>query len=86
MPGSVWVTNDDDPLGEINVELRFPGGMTVWPIQRVMKRVENGAEDSVYVYGHQFTEKFTNEPFDQGYWKIHQENTTSVTNPWWKFW
>ena len=50
VPGSVWITNDDDLLGEINVELKFPGGMTVWPIQRVMKRVENG-EDSVYVYG-----------------------------------
>jgi hypothetical protein len=86
VPGSVWVTNDDDPQGEINVELKFADGTTVWPIQRIMKRFQNGAEDSVYVYGHRFTRKFTNEPFDQGYWKIHQENTNSLAKPWWKFW
>ena len=86
VPGSAWVTNDDDPLGEINVGLRFPDGLTVWPIQRVMKRFKNGEEDSVYVYGHQLTQKFTNEPFDPGYWNIHQENTTCLAKPWWKFW
>ena len=86
VPGSVWVTNDDDPLGEINAALQFADGWTVWPIQRVIKRFENGAEDSVYTYGHQLTEKFTHEPFDQGYWKIHQENTNHPERPWWKFW
>ncbi|HEV7424427.1 MAG TPA: hypothetical protein VGO21_04530 [Candidatus Paceibacterota bacterium] len=86
VPGSVWVTNDDDPLGEINAELKIADGMTVWPIQRIMKRAENGAEDSVYVYGHRLTEKLTNEPFDPDYWKIHQENSSSPAKPWWKFW
>jgi hypothetical protein len=86
VPGSAWVTNDDDPEVEMNVELRFPDGGIIWPIQRVIKRFKNGAEDSVYVYGHKMTEKFTNEPFDPGYWKIHQENSNSTAQPWWKFW
>jgi hypothetical protein len=84
LPGSVWITNDDDPEGEVNIEVRSPDGWQIWSVQRVIKRFKNGAEDSIYVYGHKFTEKFTGEPFDQDYWKIHQENSTAKS--WWKFW
>jgi hypothetical protein len=49
--GGEWVTNDRDPQGEINVELRLPDGTICWPVQRAMKRFKNGAEDGVAVWG-----------------------------------
>jgi len=85
-PGSAWVTNDNDPEGEINVEMRLSDGTTIWPMQRVIKCFKNGMEDSVYVYGFKLTENTLNEPFDQDYWKIHQEKTITLKKAWWKFW
>lgn len=45
-PGK-WNVDEDD---EINVEVEFDDGSKCWPVQRVMKRVKNGFEDSVYPY------------------------------------
>ena len=33
------------------MEVVFPNGSVVWPIQRVMKRFKNGREDGIYDYG-----------------------------------
>jgi len=49
--GGTWRADEDDPDGEINVELVLPGGGVIWPVQRVMKRCANGAEDGIAVYG-----------------------------------
>jgi hypothetical protein len=49
--GGHWQGNDEDSEGEINVAVVFPDGSTIWPVQRVMKRLRNGAEDSIYPYG-----------------------------------
>jgi hypothetical protein len=49
--GGEWVTNEDDPNGEINIELRLTEGALCWPVQRVMKRFKNGAEDGIAVWG-----------------------------------
>jgi hypothetical protein len=49
--GGEWRCDEDDPRGEINVELALPDGGTIWPIQRVMKRLSNGAEDGIAAYG-----------------------------------
>jgi hypothetical protein len=49
--GGEWVGDDADPQVELNVELRFQDGARCWPIQRVMKRFKNGAEDGVAAYG-----------------------------------
>jgi hypothetical protein len=48
--GGSWSGNDADPRGEINVELRLANGATIWPVQRVMKRLKNGKEDEIYAY------------------------------------
>ncbi|WP_051366939.1 hypothetical protein [Hamadaea tsunoensis] len=48
--GAQWRTDDQDPHGEVNVELVLPDGSTVWPVQRVMKRFKNGAEDGLVAY------------------------------------
>jgi hypothetical protein len=48
--GGEWVTDDSDPEGEINAELLLPGGIRCWPVQRAMKRLKLGAEDSVVAW------------------------------------
>jgi len=50
--GGRWVGNDSDPEAEINVELHLPDGTRCWPVQRVMKRFKNGAEDGIAGWGH----------------------------------
>ena len=79
--GAKWITNDDDPQGEINVSIQFPDGSIIWPVQKVMKRFKNGSEDSIYVYAFAVTKKYTNEEFDNNYWKLKERK-----NAWWKFW
>ena len=49
--GGEWTTDDADPRGEVNIELRLPDGTLCWPVQRVMKRFKNGPEDGVAVWG-----------------------------------
>lgn len=49
--GGDWHCNEDDPRGEINVQLVLPDGGIIWPVQRVMKRLRNGAEDGIAAYG-----------------------------------
>jgi len=77
-PGSKWITDDNDPEGELNVEIKFPNGSIVWPTQRVMKRFKNGAEDSLFDYGFLIAKQNGLElPF---------EIDESKSKPWWKFW
>ncbi|WP_327000341.1 hypothetical protein OHA72_35100 [Dactylosporangium sp. NBC_01737] len=49
--GGTWSGDDNDPAAEINVALQQPDGGRIWPVQRVMKRYSNGAEDSITAYG-----------------------------------
>jgi len=85
IPGSKWVIDKDDPEAEINAAIEFPDGSTVWPIQRVMKRFQNGPEDSVYIYGFGLTNETISQPFEQSYWAMQQESGLTA-KPWWKFW
>jgi hypothetical protein len=47
-----WEGDDDDPDAEINLAVRLKSGPVIWPVQRVMKRFQNGAEDGIYAYGY----------------------------------
>lgn len=49
--GGHWVTDDHDPQGELNVAVQLDDGSMVWPIQRAMKRYQNGPEDGIYIFG-----------------------------------
>ncbi len=49
--GGKWETDDTDPMGEINILVRLPDGVVIWPVQRAMKRYEKGREESLYGYG-----------------------------------
>ncbi|HLD03643.1 MAG TPA: hypothetical protein VJC17_02625 [Candidatus Dojkabacteria bacterium] len=37
--GSQWVTDDSDPDGEINIQIKFSDGSVAWPGQKVIKRI-----------------------------------------------
>ncbi|ESX78833.1 hypothetical protein NKH89_25875 [Mesorhizobium sp. M0923] len=45
--GGHWLTDDNDPEGEINAALEVASGVTCWPMQRVMKRLRSSEEDLV---------------------------------------
>lgn len=49
--GGEWHGDDREPHGEVNMELRLPGGGVIWPMQRCMKRLVNGPEDGLAAYG-----------------------------------
>jgi len=83
--GTEWITDDNDPQGEITAAIKFPDGTTIWPMQRVMNRFKNGFEDSIYPYGYELTKNYINEPFDQNFWTINSEQKESK-KPWWKIW
>lgn len=55
--GGEWITDDDDPQGEINIAVRLPDGGLIWPVQRCMKRMTNGPEDNIYSYVSVFAEQ-----------------------------
>jgi len=82
--GATWQTDDNDPQGEINVAVKLPDGAVVFPVQKVISRFKNGAEDSIYVYGHHITKDIVQEPFDESYWNLSENGGPS--KPWWKIW
>lgn len=85
--GAEWITDDEDPQGELNVSLKLPNDGQIWPIQKVMKRFKNGDEDSIYPYVHTVTKEFTNLPFKEEFWSISKNsNEPEQTKAWWKFW
>ncbi len=85
--GSQWITDDNDPQGELKVSLKLQDGTELWPIQKVMRRFQNGSEDAIYPYVHMVTKAFTNLPFNEEFWKIPADTAESgKTKPWWKFW
>jgi hypothetical protein len=49
--GGEWQGDDNDPQAEINIAVRLKTGVILWPVQRVMKRFKNGAEDGIWIYG-----------------------------------
>lgn len=49
--GGSWHVDDDDPQSEVDVRLDLPDGSQIWPVQRVTKRLTNGAEDGIAAYG-----------------------------------
>jgi hypothetical protein len=72
--GGRWEGDDGDPEAEINVAVRLPGGGMILPVQQVMKRYQNGDEDSVHAYGVALTGSGT--PL----------SLSEPKKPWWKFW
>ena len=53
----IWITDDADPLGEINIAVKLDNGTLFWPVQRVMKRYKDGEENAIYPYALSMDEK-----------------------------
>jgi hypothetical protein len=75
--GGEWVVDESDPASEINAELHLPDGTVCWPIQRTLKRVQHGAEESISVYGVGLGLDIGPRP-DHEVW--------IPKRPWWKIW
>lgn len=86
VPGAVWQTDDNDTEGEINASVKLPDETVIFPMQRMMKRFQNGSEDAVYVYGHQLTKDYINEPFDKSFWEMVAQEYGNSKKPRWRFW
>lgn len=84
--GTDWITDDNDPNGEITAAIKFPDGNTVFPMQRVMNRFKNGYSDSIYTYGFEITKNYINEPFNVAFWDIGRKSNQEIKKAWWKFW
>ncbi len=83
---SKWITDDNDPNGEVNIEINLAGGTRCWPIQKLMKRVQNGLEDGIYPYGVSITNKKADKKWDGAFWRIESEvQQMKPKKPWWKF-
>lgn len=48
--GGKWITDDNDPQGEMNIAVNLNNGSTITPVMRCMKRYTNGFENSIYDY------------------------------------
>lgn len=48
--GGKWITDDNDPEGEMKIAVNLDNGSTIWPVMKSMKRYTNGQEDSIYDY------------------------------------
>lgn len=82
-PGAQWVTDDEDPKGEINASILFPDGSQIWPMMRIIKRAQNGLEDAVYPFAYELTKTASGAPFNPLFWQIGK---LEKKKPWYKFW
>jgi len=86
VPSSKWITDDNDPKGEINIAVQLGNGITCFPAQRLIKRIQNGLEDGIYPYGVRVTNQKADEKYDGAFWGIEEEvKPMEPRKPWWKF-
>lgn len=80
-----WVTDDNDPQGEINIKLVSANGIEMFPAHRVMKRIQNGEEDNVYHYTEIAVKNYMN--FDGEIPEdFKDDKKEDGGKPWWKIW
>jgi len=68
--GANWDKDSDD---EINIAIIGANGWMVWPMQRVINRIQEGNENNLYVYAHALHTEYL-------------KNSKVTTKPKWKFW
>ena len=75
--GSEWLTDENNAEGEVTAAVIFPDGSQIWPMQKVVKRFQNGGDDSLYDYAIILTKEYARSPVAE---------TSAEKKPWWKFW
>lgn len=48
--GGEWITDDNDPRGELEIAVKLPNGFLMWLVQKCIKRIQLGQEESIYSY------------------------------------
>ena len=48
--GGEWITDDNAPRGELEIAVKLPNGFLMWPVQKCIKRIQLGQEESIYSY------------------------------------
>ena len=48
--GGKWVTNEDDPDKEMNVEIHLDNKVKIWPAQKILKKYYKTKEENLYTY------------------------------------
>jgi hypothetical protein len=64
--GGEWIGDDKDPQAEMNIEVKLKGKVSLYPIQKTMKRLRNGKEDNLHHYVLVAGEILKNEEAQQG--------------------
>ncbi|RTQ44732.1 hypothetical protein EJV47_27455 [Hymenobacter gummosus] len=87
IPGADWQLDKTDPQGEINAEVHLPGGSVIWPMQRVLKRFQHGAEDGLLIYGRALEPPATTaSPNSASTATSSAPVSRPAAKPWYKFW
>ena len=54
--GGDWITDDNDPKGEIKAAFKFKDGSVIYPMMKVIKRYSLGKEEEIYGYFYSVTQ------------------------------
>ncbi len=90
-PGAAWVVDNEDPDGELTIQVKLNNGTVLAPSQRVIRRFHNGKEDGLYAYGLVAVRELSRADYwekagaGQSSGRIDQKMAKSL-RPWWKFW
>lgn len=49
--GGEWSGSTQDPVSNLNIALRLPNGSVLYPVQRVVTRIQHGLEDGIAACG-----------------------------------
>jgi hypothetical protein len=77
--GAEWVTDENNAEGEVTAAVIFPDGSQIWPMQKVVKRFQNGPVDNLYEYAVMVAREY-----DQSV--VAHTSSGDHKRPWWKFW
>src|SRR5262245_28660870 len=75
--GAEWVTDENNAEGEVTAAVIFPDGSQIWPMKKVVKRFQNGQEDSLYYYADAIFREYAKSPAAE---------VAQSKKPWYKFW
>lgn len=57
---SVWQIDENNPGSGVNASVKLSRGSVIFPIERIIKRFQNGAEESIQAYGYLITKDYIN--------------------------
>ncbi len=80
--GGQWDGDTGDAPAEINITLHLPDGAVIWPVQRIIKRIQVGEGDGIAAYGIGLGLDVGPPPTKE----IAEAPPLPEKKPWWKVW